>query len=264
MMLRLQSIVDFEKEKQVRGGWRQVTYDLHLHSCLSPCGDDEMTPANIAGMAAVKELNVVALTDHNTCKNCPAFLTAAEAYGVTALPGMELTTSEEVHVVCLFEHLKDAMRFDTYVYEHLMNIQNDEVIFGKQLIMNEEDEVLGKVDKLLINATDIAFDEVYGLMEEYHGVMIPAHLDKSTTSLLSNLGFIPPESRFYVAELASLKSLHKLQEMHPYLKDCTILTNSDAHYLPDIHEPLYSMLVPELSRAGVIAALKTAYTDKKR
>lgn len=250
--------------EQMQEGWRQVTYDLHLHSCLSPCGDDEMTPANIAGMAAVKELDVVALTDHNTCKNCPAFLRAAEAYGVTALPGMELTTSEEVHVVCLFERLEDALRFDEYVYAHLLDIKNNEEIFGKQLIMNEDDEVLGRVEKLLINATDIAFDEVYDLMEEYHGVMIPAHLDKSTTSLLSNLGFIPPDSKFKVAELKNIKSLHSLREVHPYLKDCMILTDSDAHYLPDIHEPQYFLLVPELSPAGVIAALKTAYTGKKR
>ncbi len=236
--------------------WKPVTYDLHLHSCLSPCGDEEMTPANIVGMAVVKELQVIALTDHNTCKNCPAFLKVAEAYGVVALPGMELTTTEEVHVVCLFEHLEDAMRFDAYVYEHLLDIKNEESIFGSQLIMNEDDEVTGRVEKLLINATDIDFDAVAGLMEEFHGVMIPAHLDKSTTSLLSNLGFIPPDASFKAAEVKDLKNLHRLQEQHPYLKDCMIITDSDAHYLPDIHEPLYTMLVPELSAGGIIAALR--------
>lgn len=250
------------KENGGQSGWRPVTYDLHQHSCLSPCGDEEMTPANIVGMAVVKELDVVALTDHNTCKNCPAFLKVAEAYGVVALPGMELTTTEEVHVVCLFEHLEDAMAFDAYVYEHLMDIKNEESIFGAQLIVNEDDEVTGKVDKLLINATDIDFDAVAGLMEEFHGIMIPAHLDKSTTSLLSNLGFIPPDSNFGIAEIKDLKNLHRLQEQHPYLKDCMILSDSDAHYLPDIHEPTYTMLVPELSVSGVFAALKAASKKK--
>ena len=252
------------KQEQVQGGWRQVTYDLHLHSCLSPCGDEEMTPANIVGMAVVKELDVIALTDHNTCKNCPAFLEVAKAYGITALPGMELTTTEEVHVVCLFERLEDAMRFDAYVYEHLLDIKNEEAIFGTQLIVNEDDEVTGRVEKLLINATDIDFDDVYSLMEEYHGVMIPAHLDKSTTSLLSNLGFIPPDSKFRVAELKSFANLHKLRAQHPYLNDCMVITDSDAHYLQDIHEPLYTMMVPELTPAGVIAALKTAYSDNDK
>ena len=245
-----------------QSGWRPVTYDLHQHSCLSPCGNEEMTPANIVGMAVVKELDVIALTDHNTCKNCPAFLKVAEAYGVVALPGMELTTTEEVHVVCLFEHLEDAMRFDAYVYEHLMDIRNEESIFGAQLIVNEDDEVTGKVDKLLINATDIDFDAVAGLMEEFHGIMIPAHLDKSTTSLLSNLGFIPPDATFGIAEIKDLKNLHRLQEQHPYLKDCMILSDSDAHYLPDIHEPQYTMLVPDLSVSGVFAALKAASKKK--
>ena len=221
-----------------------------------------MTPANIVGMAVVKELDVIALTDHNTCKNCPAFLKVAEAYGVVALPGMELTTTEEVHVVCLFENLEDAMAFDAYVYEHLMDIKNEESIFGAQLIVNEDDEVTGKVDKLLINATDIDFDAVAGLMEQFHGIMIPAHLDKSTTSLLSNLGFIPPDSSFGIAEIKDLKNLHRLQEQHPYLKDCMILSDSDAHYLPDIHEPTYTMLVPELSVSGVFAALKAASKKK--
>ena len=245
-----------------QSGWRPVTYDLHQHSCLSPCGDEEMTPANIVGMAVVKELDVIALTDHNTCKNCPAFLKVAEAYGVVALPGMELTTTEEVHVVCLFENLEDAMRFDAYVYEHLLNIQNEESIFGAQLIVNEDDEVIGKVEKLLINATDIDFDAVAGLMEDFHGIMIPAHLDKSTTSLLSNLGFIPPDSSFGIAEIKDLKNLHRLQEQHPYLKDCMILSDSDAHYLADIHEPTYTMLVPELSVSGVFTALKAAAKKK--
>ena len=245
--------------KQTKEGWKQVTYDLHIHSCLSPCGDEDMTPANIVGMAVVKELDVIALTDHNTCKNCPAFLEVAKQYGITAIPGMELTTREEVHVVCLFEELEDAMRFDAYVYERLLNVKNEEKIFGTQLIMNEEDVVIGKVEKLLINATDISFDEVYDLMKQYHGVMIPAHIDKSTTSLLSNLGFIPPDSRFQVVELKDLKKLHRLLEVHSYLKECMILTNSDAHYLSDIHEPVHTMLVPNLSLSGVIISLKTAY-----
>ena len=120
-------------------------YDLHIHSCLSPCGDDEMTPANIVGMAAVKELELIAVTDHSTCKNCGAVLRLAEEYGVLAMPGMELTTAEEVHVVCLFEDLHAAMDFDEYVYSKLPDIANVEKIFGKQQIMDEEETVTGTV-----------------------------------------------------------------------------------------------------------------------
>lgn len=231
-------------------------YDLHIHSCLSPCGDDEMTPANIVGMAAVKELELIAVTDHSTCKNCGAVLRLAEEYGVLAMPGMELTTSEEVHVVCLFEDLHSAMDFDEYVYNRLPDIQNKEKIFGKQQIMDEDENVTGIVDKLLINATSIGFDDVYDLVEERGGVMIPAHLDKSSTSLLSNLGFVPPDSKFTTAELKNFGNLHRLTKEHPYLEKCRILSNSDAHYLQDIHEPEYTLYIEEMTRKAVIRALK--------
>ena len=190
-------------------------YDLHIHSCLSPCGDDDMTPANIAGMAAVKGLDVIALTDHNSCKNCPAILKHGEEYGITVIPGMELTTAEEVHVVCLFPALDDAMAFDGYVYERLLPIKNREDIFGKQQIMDADDQVTGNVERLLIGATDISFDQVFGLVEAYRGIAYPAHIDKSTTSLLSNLGFVPPDSSFTCAEISTFDHLHQIQKEHP-------------------------------------------------
>ena len=114
---------------------------MHIHSCLSPCGDGDMTPANIAGMAALKGLDIVALTDHNTCRNCPAFMAAAAEYGLLAVPGMEINTSEEVHAVCLFPNLEAALCFDSYVYGKLIRFPNNEAIFGKQQIYNEQDQV---------------------------------------------------------------------------------------------------------------------------
>ena len=149
-----------------------LSYDLHLHSCLSPCGDDDMTPANIVGMSALKGLELIALTDHNSAKNCPAFLKMAEEYGILALPGMELTTEEEVHGVCLFGELDAALAFDEYVYAHLQPFPNEEAIFGKQQIYNEKDEVVGKGENLLINATTISFDEVYDDVNKLHKYLL--------------------------------------------------------------------------------------------
>ncbi len=231
-------------------------YDLHLHSCLSPCGDDDMTPANIVGMAALKGLEVIALTDHNSCLNCPAALIHGSNYGVTVIPGMELCTSEEVHVICLFPTLEDALAFDGYVYQHLLPIRNKEDIFGKQQIMNEEDEVTGTVDNLLISATDISFDSVNELTAIYHGIAYPAHLDKSSTSLLSNLGFIPPDSRFKCAEIHDMKRLHELKRANPYLENCNIVSSSDAHYLQDINEPYYQIISQSREIPDILAALE--------
>lgn len=233
----------------------KLSYDLHIHSCLSPCGDEDMTPANIVGMAALKELDIIAVTDHNSCKNCPAVLALAEQYRIIALPGMELCTLEEIHVLCLFAELSDAMRFDEYVSSKLIKVPNNEKIFGKQEIYNAEDEKTGEEPYLLINAADIPFDVLGALMKEYHGVYIPAHMDKSSNSLLSNLGFIPPDADFATAELADPSRLDKLAVFNPYLKQCNIITNSDAHNLETINEPVYFLDCIGRNRNDIINAL---------
>lgn len=222
----------------------ELSYDLHIHSCLSPCGDMDMTPNNIAGMAMIKELNIIALTDHNTARNAPALIKAAEQFGIIVLPGMELTTEEEVHVVCLFSETENALAFDSYVYDRLLKIKNKPDIFGPQILMNENDEPVGEEEYLLINATRIPFDGVYDAVTAHNGIMIPAHLDKSTTSLISNLGMIPPDSKFTCAEVKDLTKLHGLLHAHPYLESCRIISDSDAHYLEDISEPVHTLAFP--------------------
>ena len=214
-----------------------------------------MTPANITGMAVIKGLDVIAVTDHNSCKNCPAVLAAAREYGILAIPGMEINTSEEVHAVCLFEELKAAMEFDAYVYDRLLPFPNKEEIFGRQLIYNDRDEICGTVPNLLINAADVSFEGLWELVRGYGGVMFPAHVDKTANSLIANLGFIPPDSRFQTAEVKDLTRLHGLKKTDPYLEKCRIISNSDAHYLEHIHEPKLTLEVKEKSIRGILAAL---------
>ncbi len=214
-----------------------------------------MTPANIVGMAALKGLDVIAVTDHNSCKNCPAVLHFAKEYGIVALPGMEVCTSEEVHAVCLFSDLGKAMEFDEYVYDRLMAFPNKEEIFGKQQIYNKEDVLCGTVPNLLINSVEISFDQLWDLVRSYGGAMFPAHIEKSANSLLSNLGFIPPDSQFATAEVKDLTKLHELKKKNPYLEGCRIISNSDAHYLEDIHEPRLTIEAEEKSMDAVVWAL---------
>lgn len=215
-----------------------------------------MTPANIVGMAALKGLDVIAVTDHNSCKNCPAVKKLGEAYGVLVIPGLELTTQEEVHVLCLFSELSAALEFDAYVYEHLLPVPNREDIFGRQLIMDEEEQILGKVENLLINSTDIAFHQVFSLVDSYGGVMIPAHIEKNANSLLANLGFVPPDSRFACFELKNKERLLEVSEANPYLKSCRVMTDSDAHYLADINEPVNFLHCREKSVDEVLRVLR--------
>ncbi|HHV09509.1 MAG TPA: PHP domain-containing protein [Clostridiales bacterium] len=233
----------------------KLSYDLHIHSCLSPCGDEDMTPANIVAMSALKGLDVIAVTDHNSCKNCPAVLKWAKEYGLIAIPGMELCTMEEVHALCLFEELSDALRFDEYVYSMLMRYPNDERAFGKQEIYDDEDQLAGTEPYLLINATNISFDELGGLMKKFGGVYIPAHIDKNSNSLISNLGFISPDADFVVAELANKDNYERLGKGNPYLYQCNIITDSDAHSLGDINEASNFLECGSRSSGGVLEAL---------
>lgn len=232
-----------------------LSYDLHLHSCLSPCGDNDMTPANSVGMAALLGLDAIAVTDHNSCKNCPAVLAAAREYGVLAVPGMEINTSEEVHAVCLFPRLEAAMDFDRWVEKKLIPFPNKEEIFGQQLIYDLEDHICGSFPHLLINATEISFDGLWELVRSFDGIMFPAHVDKTANSLIANLGFIPPDSQFVTAEVKDLKKLHGLKKDNPYLEQCRIISNSDAHYLEHIHEPGLTLPVEEKSAEGIVRAL---------
>jgi len=234
----------------------KISYDLHLHSCLSPCGDQAMTPAMIAGIAAVSGLDVIALTDHNSSKNCEAFLKACDHYGILGIAGMELNTIEEVHVVCLFEHVKDALLFDEYVSSKLIKIRNDPMIFGKQLLCDEFDNVIGEEQNLLINATAISFDNLFELMQRYHGVMIPAHIDKNANSVLSNLGFLPEDSQFRCLELRHKENYDQLASIHSYMKECLVITNSDAHYVEHINNPINFLEVEEKSVKAIIKKLK--------
>ena len=234
----------------------KLAYDLHLHSCLSPCGDQDMTPANIVGMAVVNGLDLIAVTDHNSCRNCKAVLHWAEQYGILAVPGMELTTEEEVHVVCLFPDLKKALDFDSFIYSKLNLFPNNEAIFGPQLLCNEKDEVIAHEPNLLIQSTRISFDQVFQLVGQYEGVMIPAHIDKNSHSLIYNLGFIPFDSQFTTVEIKDETKVEELQLQHPYLQKCNILHDSDAHYLKDIHEPKHYLEVAERTAQAVVKALR--------
>lgn len=233
------------------------SYDLHLHSCLSPCGDEDMTPANIAGMAHISELQLIALTDHNSTGNCKALKQAAAQYGITVIPGMELTTEEEVHVVCLFANENAAEEWQRFVDAHLIVVENNPKIFGHQYYMDSGDRILREENRLLINATTISFEQVFAPVSALGGIAFPAHIDKNAYSLFSNLGFIPPDSSFTAAEIREITHAKALQQQHPYLQGCHIISSSDAHYLPDIGAAGQQLFLEENSAECLIQTLQS-------
>ena len=210
-------------------------YDFHVHSCLSPCADNDNTPSNIAGMASVSGLDIVALTDHNSARNCPAFFEVAKRFGVVAIAGMELTTSEDIHVVCLFETLKGALDFENALSEKRILIKNRPEIFGEQLVMDADERIVANEEHLLSNATKISIEELPPIVDSYGGVCYPAHIDREANGIISVLGTFPPTPHFKCAELRSINNKEAYVKNYS-LEGKIILYGSDAHYLGDIFE----------------------------
>lgn len=211
-------------------------YDFHIHSCLSPCADNDMTPNNLAAVATLAGINVMALTDHNTSKNCPAFFQAAKRNGIIPIAGMELTTAEDIHVVCLFEKLEEAMEFDGFVDKNRIRIKNKTEIFGDQLIMDGEDNVIGNDDYLLSNATLITIDDVKKTVESFNGVSYPAHIDREANGIIATLGTFPEECGFLCTEFYDENKINEYIEKYQNLKEKKLLVSSDAHYIWDIKD----------------------------
>lgn len=193
-----------------------------------------MTPNNIAGMGVVAKLDIMALTDHNTCLNCPAFFKTAEANGIVPVAGMELTTAEDIHLVCLFEELENAMRFDEAIRSRRMLIKNRIDIFGEQKILNENDEVIGIEEYLLSNATDITVDEAPAIVNEYGGICYPAHIDREANGIIATLGVFPEMPYFPCAELHDGDKKAEYEARFPIISGKPVVVSSDAHYLWDI------------------------------
>ena len=220
-------------------------YDLHIHSCLSPCADNDMTPENIAGMASLNGLNIVALTDHNTTKNCRAFFAAARRYGIVPIAGMEMTTAEDVHVVALFPTLESAEKFEEEYRKYRILYKNRKDIFGDQLIFGEDDELIGEEEDLLLNASTLSIEEAVKLVRSFGGAAFPAHIDREENGIISALGALPEEPHFDCIEMRDREKIGEYTEKYG-LEGKMILVDSDAHYLWDINEAQnYVMLEDE-------------------
>lgn len=210
-------------------------YDLHIHSCLSPCGGDDNTPNNIAGMATLCGLNIIALTDHNTCKNCPAFFEAAKRYGIIPVAGMELTTAEDIHVVCLFENLSDAMAFDEEIDKRRIKIENRTDIFGNQFILDGEDNIIGEDKYLLSNATTVSLEEAPELVKSFGGICYPAHIDRQSNGVIEVLGTFPETPHFDIVEINRKEKVEEYVEKYS-LQNKKVIISSDAHYLENMRD----------------------------
>ena len=210
-------------------------YDLHIHSCLSPCADNDMTPHNIAGMAALAGLQMIALTDHNSVKNCRPFYAACRKQGLVPIAGMELTTAEDIHIICLFESLEAAEAFESAIANRKIPYKNKKEVFGDQLLVDECDEVIGEEEYLLINATLLPLEEAVELARHHGALVYPAHIDREANGIIATLGALPDKPYFGCVELHDADQLKDYKEKYA-LGDKKIVVSSDAHHLWDIQD----------------------------
>lgn len=221
--------------------------DLHIHSCLSPCAEDDMTPWNIVGMAKVKGLDAIALCDHNAALNLPAALKAGREYGVCVVPGLEITSREDIHLLCYFPLLEQALEMGRLVGEGQKAIKNKPSLFGRQALVNEDDEPAGEVERLLLTACGMSLTEVADTARRLGGVMVPAHINKGANSLLPTLGFIPPQPAMPTVEIYKTRPHSALGRL--------CIASSDAHCLGDILEQGCPLHCAQLTAQGVVEAL---------
>lgn len=234
----------------------KLYYDLHLHSCLSPCGDDDMTPYNLVNMAKIFGYDIIALTDHNSCKNCESAVKIGKEIGITVVPGMELCTAEEIHNVCLFPDTEKAMKFSDYIHSTMPPVKNKEEIFGNQFVMDTQDGIIEKEEILLTVASSVSIDELPSLVAKYGGVCYPAHIDRSSYSIISSLGAFPEDLDVKAFELTPDADENLYLEKYPAAKGKIIIRSSDAHYLQNMREPKFSVELKENTPQALISFLK--------
>lgn len=208
--------------------------DLHIHTCLSPCGDEDMSPRNIIRIAIERNMQIIAITDHNSTRNVGVCVEFGKREGIFVIPGCEVNTSEEVHCLCYFPDLQVLDEFQHYLDSHMADVKNDPDKFGYQVAVDENDVIIYEEERSLFTGIS---DGIDNLAEEVHrlgGLFIPAHIDRPVNSIFSQLGFIPPGLKYDALELSKYTFPDDFEKLYPELAGEYFLQNSDAHYTDDI------------------------------
>ncbi len=208
--------------------------DLHIHTLLSPCGDLEMSPANIVSLAGQRGLDIIGITDHNTTKQCELVWKLAQKTNLTVFSGCEMTSREEVHCLGLFEDF-DALRvFQDYLNQHLTIIPHNAALFGYQVLIDEDENILEELENYLGASLDVSIEEIERKVHELSGIFIPAHIDRPRNSLFSQLGFFPPELKVDALQISKLAEEVTIREKYKISQDITIVKFSDTHFPSDL------------------------------
>lgn len=211
-----------------------ATLDLHIHSLLSPCGDLEMSPKAIIQHACSNGLNMIGITDHNSTRQAAIIREIGERCGIQVLTGVEVTSSEEVHALAYFNGDENLNEFQVFLDNHLPDVPNNPKLFGYQVAVNEQEEIIFTEERLLISALDVSLEEIEKEVHRLGGLFIPAHIDRPRFGLLGQLGLFPSGLQVDAIEVSGSCNLTELLRNHPELPHVAILHSSDSHTLDSI------------------------------
>lgn len=211
----------------------QYRADLHVHTVLSPCAEVEMIPPLIVEQALSNHISLIAITDHNSSRNFAAVKKAAEGTGLTVLPGMELQTREEVHVLCLFDTESQIMDFQQVVDSHLPHLQNQPEHFGEQFVVDETGDFLAREDRMLLSSVNLSIGDAFRIVDNLGGLFIPAHVNRKAFGLLAILGFVPNDIDIKAIEISRHLTPNAALIQFPQLRDFSIIQNGDVHRLDE-------------------------------
>ncbi len=208
--------------------------DLHIHTVLSPCTElAEMTPRAIVRAALDRDLDMIAVCDHNSARNTSATRRSAEGTRLVVIPGIEVTSAEEVHILGLFPSDVAAEKVQEEIYARLLGM-NDEDVFGYQVVVDEHDQVEDLDQRLLIGATTLQVEKVVRMIHEFEGYAVASHIDRQGFGIFSQLGFIPPGLGLDALEVSRQSDFDAARSRYPQCRDYSLITGSDAHFLDDI------------------------------
>lgn len=213
---------------------RKFRADLHLHTVLSPCADLGMSPDEIIAAALKQKLDIIAITDHNSTKQCRVVRELAAGTGITVLNGCEVNSREEVHALCLFEDDHSCDEFQRFIDQYLPQIPNRPDYFGYQVVVDRDNRIVEEVPWYLGNGLQIGLEEIADYVHQLHGLFIPAHVDRPINSLYSQLGFLPAELRIDAMQISRQISEQQVRNQFDIHSDVCLIKASDAHYLSDI------------------------------
>ncbi len=229
--------------------------DLHVHTCLSPCAELNMGPRAIVECASRNGLDVLGISDHNSSENVPGVVNAARGRNLRVLPGMEVTSKEEVHILAVFDSVDRAFQLQEIVYLNLPGENNAE-IFGPQVVVNEDHDVLGFNHRLLAGATELSVEQVVANIHSLGGLAIASHVDRETFGIIGQLGFIPEELELDALELSARTSAEDARRRFPQCGDRAFLRSSDAHSVQDIGTAWTALLLDEPTTGEIRKALR--------